>query len=755
MGSFLFYNIIFIILFSFISFSQTIRNEVLIDPKLVDKNAIQKHHFGVFFEYLYYKVNGKYGVSAQEIQDRGFDTERWGMDWEKHQYWFLFHTCSKDSLVEMKPWYKGYNKKGLRHYAIRKNTSYGEAGFEQEIILDSGKIYDFYVYAMGTVDSVYLRFVDRSGKTIYENNLGYFPKDWKWHKLKCTIPSFPKHQNCKIQIFAKSSGELHLDESSLIATDNQYNLRKEFVDMIRELKPGLMRFPGGSFCDYTTWRFHEHIGDKDQRRAPNYWPYDIEIQRMDFSLDEFFQMCKDLDIEPYITTNYKSGTIQEALDLLEYCNGDTNTIWGKKRALNGNVEPMKVKYFEIGNEQWEIFSPEYPIKYLDYYKAMKKKDTTIKILVNGYHWDGEKEINRIFKSVKDKADYYSWHPGYTSFPSDKLNEIDEYNTFAYGSMQTQLDIDAMMKSLRNYSPHILQAPTEYWTQFMDLTDWITDTAWKGSTLLSGIGDINFLHTFVRNWETTGPACRTLFLTFIFIDSTKDGRRVIYASPGFYALKMFFNNSGKDLVPTKIVSSEKQYAPSGSVVNYFNGAPIFDIVTTKSDDSIYVAILNRSREKSTTLFVNIPGFKFGSKVRFLQLYSNSYYDRNSADEPFKVKPIEFIDKLDSTVTLPKHSYTIIAIPINSIDTTIGNVYSKDELVKIYPNPTSNYIYINSLEDTIEYVYVNDLLGNTILSYPKIMKNKFELNLIDIPYGLYILKLSLSSGQQFCFKVIKTD
>lgn len=742
--------LIILILCSSELFAQSTSNEIYIDLKQIEKDAIKKEHFGIFFEYIYYKVNGKFGMSAQELQDRGFDTEKFGMDWEKHQYWFLYHTCSKDSLIEMKPWYSGHNKKGLRHYAIKKVSQNGEAGFEQEIILDSGKTFDFYVYVMGTVDSVYLRLVDRGEKTIFEKNLGGFPRDWKWHKLACQIPAFQKHQNCKIRLFTKSSGELHLDESSLMATDHQYTLRKEFVDMIKELKPGLMRFPGGSFCDYITWHFYDHIGDRDQRRAPNYWTYDTEIMRMDFSLDEYFQFCKDLDIEPYITTNFQTGTLEEALNLLEYCNGDTTTEWGRKRAINGNPKPINVKYFEIGNEQWERFSPEYPKKYLDYYNAMKKRDPTIEVLVNGFHWDGEKEINRVFSIVKEKAEYFSWHPGYASFPKEKLNEVDEYNIFAYGSVVTQNDIDLMVKALNKYNSNIKQAPTEYWTQFMELDDWVTDSSKKGSSLLSGIGDINFLHTFVRNWETTGPACRTMFLTFFFSDSAKDGRRVIYASPGYYALKMFFNSSGKDLVHTKLINVEKSYAHPKAKVNYFNGAPIFDVVTTKSDDSLFIAILNRSIDSQKNIFLNIPGFEYGSYVRFQQLYSNSYYDRNSADEPQKVIPISYTAILDSNLTLPKHSYTIISIPLYTIDEKENG----DEILQVYPNPTTSSITLHSTKNKIDKIELIDLLGNIIKTYPFVKEKKVKLSFTEIPDGVYILKYYINN-QPYFYKIIKTD
>ncbi len=749
-------TILFLCLLIFTTFRLfPIENELYIDLQDIDKNAIKNEHLGVFFEYIYYKVNGKFGMSAQEIQDRGFDTELYGMSWEKHQYWFLFHTCSKDSLKEYKPWHYGYNKKGLRHYAIKKDALEGIAGFEQEILLDSGKTYDFYVYAMGTVDSVYLDFIDREGNVLFQKNLGPLPKDWKWHKFSCLVPQFNNHQNCKIRIYAKSTGELHLDESSLMATDNQYTLRKEFVDMLRALKPGLMRFPGGSFCDYSTWHFYDHIGDRDQRRAPNYWFYDYEIMRMDFGLDEYFKLCKDLNIEPYITTNFKTGNLQEALDLLEYCNGDTSTIWGKKRAENGNPETINVKFFEIGNEQWERFSPDYPEKYLNYYDAMKQKDSSIKILVNGFHWDGEKEIDRIFSIVHNKADYFSWHPGYVSFPNENLNEIDEYNIFAYGSVTTQKDINWMMKALRKYGTNIQQAPTEYWTQFMDFNHWITDSSAKGSTLLSGIGDINFLHTFIRNWETTGPACRTMFLTFFFSDTAKDGRRVIYASPGYYALKMFFNSHGKDYVHSHLINCEKGYAPKGSNINYFDGTPIFDVITTKSNDTLFIAILNRSIDSPKSLFINIPSFKYGSKVRFQQLTSNSYYDRNSADEPFKIIPYEFYEPLDSTLILPKHSYTIISIPLTYIHPNTDLIDTLDsQEIEIYPNPTSSIINIKSKILFSSNLEVWDLYGNIVKSIQLNKSERIKLNLSDIPQGIYILKFKANAKYHYK-KIIKLN
>jgi alpha-N-arabinofuranosidase len=600
----------------------------------IKSGVIKKELFGTFIEYIQKRVNGKFGITAQEIEDRGFDCEEKGMDWELYQYWFLYNTCSPDSVQTDKPWYYGFNKRGLRHYRIFKYAKNGEAGFYQDIILDSGKTYDFYIHIQGnTQGPLYMKLISlKDSSIIFSQALGSVPPSWE--KRETIIPSLPKQTKVKLVLYIKEPGEINFDEASLMATDNRYTLRKEVYDMIKELKSGVIRFPGGCYADYRTWHFEQSIGDNDQRVSPNYW-FTSLIMRMDFSLDEYMAMCEELNITPYLTVNFQSGSVQEALNLLEYCNGSVDTKYGKMRADNGHPAPYNVKYFEIGNEQWECFSPNYPTQYLDFYKAMKEYDPSIKILVNGFHWAGLSEIIRVFSVVQDNADFYSWHPAASAYPEDSILPTDEYYGMVCYSNYTQNDINIIMNGLKQYAgDNVHQAPTEWWTQYENLNTYLADTAFRAHSLEAGLADMNFMHTWIRNYSTTLLACRTFFLGFYCEDSTKTGDRVYFGTPGFYALKMMNNHHGEDFVPVDYDGIRVSSQPNTKMV-YFENMPMLDAVPTKSKDTLYIAVINRDISDSVQTKFDFANYKFASRVKLYELYSDNPLDFNSAAEPKKI------------------------------------------------------------------------------------------------------------------------
>ena len=138
-----------------------------------------------------------------------------------------------------------------------------------------------------------------------------------------------------------------------------------------------------------------------------------------FGLDEFLKTVHAIGAEPFIMTSYFTGNEQDAADLVEYLNADSDGkhLWADKRAENGHPEPYGVKYFELGNEVWkgdkrkikEVSPEEYGQRYLSYQKAMKKVDNSIQLglmLKHPYNesWDG-----RILGVVGTNVDFIIKH----------------------------------------------------------------------------------------------------------------------------------------------------------------------------------------------------------------------------------------------------------------------------------------------------------------------------------------------------------
>jgi alpha-L-arabinofuranosidase len=142
------------------------------------------------------------------------------------------------------------------------------------------------------------------------------------------------------------------DEGSALADARGF--RRDVLGLLRELRLGVLRWPGGNFASNYHWA--DGIGPKDARpRRPNLAWGGEESNR--FGTDEFLSYCAELGAEPYICLNMGTGTLPEALAWIEYCNGVGQTEWARRRRENGRQEPYRVRYWGLGNEMygnWQV-----------------------------------------------------------------------------------------------------------------------------------------------------------------------------------------------------------------------------------------------------------------------------------------------------------------------------------------------------------------------------------------------------------------
>jgi alpha-L-arabinofuranosidase len=142
------------------------------------------------------------------------------------------------------------------------------------------------------------------------------------------------------------------DEGSPLS--DSHGFRKDVLGLLRELRMGVLRWPGGNFVSNYHWT--DGIGPKNDRpRRPELAWGGEEPNR--FGTDEFLAYCSELGTEPYICLNMGTGTLREALDWVEYCNGAGDTHWANLRRAGGHEEPYRVRYWGLGNEmygEWQV-----------------------------------------------------------------------------------------------------------------------------------------------------------------------------------------------------------------------------------------------------------------------------------------------------------------------------------------------------------------------------------------------------------------
>jgi alpha-N-arabinofuranosidase len=188
----------------------------------------------------------------------------------------------------------------------------------------------------------------------------------------------------RIEITGTGRGSFHIGAVSLMPADNIRGFRPDTTSLLKQLRSGMYRWPGGNYLSGHGWR--DAIGDPDKRpprRDPNWGGF----QPNDVGTDEFMILMELLGVDPFISVNSGFGDAWSAAQLVEYANGAATTPMGRLRAANGHPEPYNIKWWGIGNEMygpWQLgVMPlrQYVIKHNLFAEAMRRVDSSITLLL--------------------------------------------------------------------------------------------------------------------------------------------------------------------------------------------------------------------------------------------------------------------------------------------------------------------------------------------------------------------------------------
>jgi alpha-L-arabinofuranosidase len=199
------------------------------------------------------------------------------------------------------------------------------------------------------------------------------------------------------------------EEGSPVADERGF--RKDVLGLLRELRLGVLRWPGGNFVSNYHWT--DGIGPKSARpRRPELaWGGE---EPNTFGTDEFLAYCAELGTEPFVCLNMGTGTLAEALDWVEYCNSARDTYWAGRRRGNGRDQPYQVRYWGLGNEmygQWQVgvmTAEEYVREAGRWARAIKMIDPGARLVACGEtgltDWD-----RVVIDGLAGLVDYHSIH----------------------------------------------------------------------------------------------------------------------------------------------------------------------------------------------------------------------------------------------------------------------------------------------------------------------------------------------------------
>lgn len=357
--------------------------------------VVSSNLFGIFFEELSSAGDG--GLYAELVRNRSFEDNTNNPD-----YWSLVTsgTAAGAMALDTSLPLSSNNPTSLRLSLTNGTGTVGAANSGYwGIPIVSGAAYNlgFYARCSSNLQSgVVVSLESSNGATNYAaSRLVGVTTNWQ-HFTKTFVPG-ATDPAARLVLRISQPGTVWLDFVSLFPAQTfnsrTNGLRRDLANLLLALKPAFVRFPGGAWVDGAGvpnfYNWETTVGNlADRQPRWDLWGYMVDNG---LGYHEYLQMCEDLGAAPLfvvncgmdygtaVPTNQLGPYIQEALDAIEYANGDTNTFWGAQRAANGHPAPFNLQYMEIGNENG---GSAYNEHYAWFYDAIKARYPQLRLIAN-------------------------------------------------------------------------------------------------------------------------------------------------------------------------------------------------------------------------------------------------------------------------------------------------------------------------------------------------------------------------------------
>ncbi|HVV24745.1 MAG TPA: alpha-L-arabinofuranosidase C-terminal domain-containing protein [Pseudonocardiaceae bacterium] len=288
------------------------------------------------------------------------------------------------------------------------------------------------------------------------------------------------------------------DEGSPLSDADGF--RRDVLDLLRDLRVSVLRWPGGNFVSNYHWT--DGIGPREDRpvRLELAWG-DREPNR--FGTDEFLRYCEALGADPYICLNMGTGTLDEALAWVEYCNSAQDTHWTRQRRANGRDEPYGVRYWALGNEmygEWQVgalSAEEYVAEATRWARALRMVDPDLRLVSCGLSgWDDWDRI--VIDGLVSHVDLHSVHL-YTGSADDLTNMLHAHQAErAIRSARALIQRAAYVQRVAN-PPKIAYDEWNVW--YREMRSPLAERYTMADALAVG----TYLNIFVRNCDAVRMA----------------------------------------------------------------------------------------------------------------------------------------------------------------------------------------------------------------------------------------------------------
>ncbi|MEQ9441427.1 MAG: alpha-L-arabinofuranosidase C-terminal domain-containing protein [Cyclobacteriaceae bacterium] len=620
---------------------------------------IQPTMYGIFFEDINFAADG--GIYAEMVKNRSFEFDDPLMGWEQPE-------SDRFSMNEGSGFASAIKRSDEEANArFLRVTTNAESGYQltnsgyRGMGVKEGEQYNFTVMARlqeGT-PAMHIALVDSSGNSLGETSIS--PSGSEWKEYSASLKATGTEMKASLNMAFEGKGIIDIDMVSLFPATTWKNrskgMRADLVQLLADLNPGFLRFPGGCIVEGRTlarrYQWKKTVGNPEDRDVLiNRWntefahrPTPDYFQSFGLGFFEYFQLAEDFGAEPLpilscgIACQFNTGElvpmeeldpyVQDALDLIEFANGATSSAWGKIRADMGHPEPFNMKYIGIGNEQW---GPEYIKRYKVFEAAIRSQYPDMIIVSgSGPFPDGEmfeygmQELKKLNTEIIDE--HYYRNPEWFLENADRYDSYDRNGPKIFaGEYAAQSVAIASPDNKNNWNCALAEAA------FM--------TGLERNAEVVHLTSYAPLFAHADGWQWTPD-----LIWFNNLES--------YGTPNYYVQKLFSTNRGTQVLNI-MENSEPIIGASGIYATAAKDADTGEVIVKVVNSS--------SARQQVNLEVNgVSGLD--SEGTLTVLKSNELEEVNSFESPENISPTETtvkISKNQPTITVEPYSLSVLRV-----------------------------------------------------------------------------------------------
>ena len=450
-------------------------------------------------------------------------------------------------------------------------------------------------------------------------------------------------------------------------TADDMGFRKDVLEFIKKLNVPAVRYPGGNFVSGYHWE--DGTGPKEKRPRKMELAWGV-IEPNEVGIDEFQEWAKRADTEVVMAVNLGTRGPEDAKNLLEYCNADTDTDYANRRRKNGFEKPFGIKTWCLGNEMdgpWQIgfkTAEEYGKLACETAKMMRMVDPDIELVAcgsSGYDMQtfGDWELT-VLDHAYEQIDYISLHQYYGN-PTNNTKDYIGKAVHMDGFIKSVAALCDAIKA-KKHADKTINLSFDEWNVWFHSNDAQIDKWQIAPPQLEDIYNFedallvgSMLMTLQNNCDRVKIACLAQLINVIAPIMTKTGGGA-WVQTIFYPF-MYASAWGRGKALRQVIESETYQSSDNMTIPYLASS----IIHNEEKKEVIAFLLNRSLDEEMELNITFENFEGCKAVEHVELYVDDLKAVNT-EEKEMVKPanveVNAVVSANQTVILKKHSWNMI-------------------------------------------------------------------------------------------------